>query len=161
MGPFKFKKPRDVELSANVMKLPRRRFLRLAAGAAALPALLRIAFAIDYPMRPARLIVGFAGGGPTDVAARVVAEWLSQHSQFIVENRTGVGGNLATEAVVHSPPDGYTLLFGGPSITISMTLYKNLPFNDLGNLTPVASGLDRTATAIARRYASRFRTRGH
>jgi tripartite-type tricarboxylate transporter receptor subunit TctC len=123
------------------MKLPRREFLRLAAGAAAFPAVLRVARADTYPTRPVRLIVGLAAGGPTDVAARVVAEWLSQHfdQQFIVENRTGVGGNLATEAVVNSSADGYTLLFGGPSLTISASLYQKLLFTALENLVPIAS----------------------
>jgi tripartite-type tricarboxylate transporter receptor subunit TctC len=123
------------------MKLPRRIVLHLASRAVVLLAMSSLARADDYPSRPVRLIVGLAAGGPTDVAARVVAEWLSQHfgQQFIVENRTGVGGNLATEAVVNSSPDGYTLLFGGPSTTISMTLYKDLPFNRLENFTPVAS----------------------
>jgi tripartite-type tricarboxylate transporter receptor subunit TctC len=100
-----------------------------------------IAKADTYPSRPVRLLVGLAAGGPTDVAARIVAEWLSQDfgQQFIIENRTGVGGNLASEAMVNSPADGYTLLFGGPSITISLTLYRNLPFNRLENFTPVAA----------------------
>jgi tripartite-type tricarboxylate transporter receptor subunit TctC len=122
-------------------KIARRTLLQLAASAASLPALPGIAKADTYPSRPVRLLVGLAAGGPTDVAARIVAEWLSQDfgQQFIIENRTGVGGNLASEAMVNSPADGYTLLFGGPSITISLTLYRNLPFNRLENFTPVAA----------------------
>jgi tripartite-type tricarboxylate transporter receptor subunit TctC len=125
-------------------KLPRRTVLHLTTSAAALTAMSGVSGLVradTYPSRPVRLIVGLAAGGPTDVAARVVAEWLSQYfgQQFVVENRTGVAGNLATEAAANSPADGYTLLFGGPSITISMTLYKDLPFNRLENFTPVAS----------------------
>jgi tripartite-type tricarboxylate transporter receptor subunit TctC len=122
------------------MKLLRREFLHLGASAAALAAAPRIAGAQAYPARPVRLIVGLAAGGPTDVVARMVADWLSQHfgQQFIVENRTGMGGNLANQAVINSPADGYTLLFGGPTITISASLYKKLPFNVLQDLVPVA-----------------------
>jgi tripartite-type tricarboxylate transporter receptor subunit TctC len=124
-----------------MMKLPRRTFLHLAAGAVALPAVSRIAWAQSYPTQSVRLIVGLAAGGPTDVVARVVAEWFSEHfgQQFIVENRTGVAGNLAIEAVVNSPADGYTLLFGGPNITIGASLYKRLPFKVLQDLAPVGS----------------------
>jgi tripartite-type tricarboxylate transporter receptor subunit TctC len=121
------------------MKLPRRRFLHLAAGAAALPAMSRIARAQTYPARPVHLLVGLAAGGGTDVAARIVAEWLSQYfgQQFVVENRTGMAGNLAVQAVVNSPPDGHTLAFTGPNSTISSTLYKKLPFNFLRDTVPV------------------------
>jgi tripartite-type tricarboxylate transporter receptor subunit TctC len=122
------------------MELPRRTLLRLAASAAALPAAAAIANADTYPSRPVRLLVGLAAGGPTDVAARIVAEWLSQEfgQQFVVENRTGVGGNLASEALVNAPPDGHTLLFAGPSVTISLTLYQKLAFNRPENFMPVA-----------------------
>ncbi len=108
------------------MKLPRREFLYLAAGAAALPAVSRRARALDYPARPVRIIVGLAAGGPTDSVARLMAQWLSEHlsNQFVVENRTGAGGTLATETVVNAPADGYTLLFAGPTVTISASLYK-------------------------------------
>lgn len=123
------------------MEFPRRAILRLAAGGAALPALRGIASADTYPARPVRLLVGLAAGGPTDVAARIVAEWLAQElgQQFVVENRTGVGGNLASEALVNASPDGYTLLFAGPSITISLTLYQKLRFNRPENFMPVAA----------------------
>jgi len=103
-----------------MMKLPRRNFLHLAAGATALPLVSRIARAKAYPGRPVRIVVGFAAGGTTDVAARLVAQWLSErlgHS-FIVENRPDAGGNIGTEAVVRSSPDGHTLLFGGVSNAI-------------------------------------------
>ena len=94
------------------MKLPRRQFLHLAAGAAALPAASRIANAQTYPSRPVHLIVGFAAGGAMDINARLMGQWLSERlgQQFVIENRTGAGGNIATEAVVRAPPDGYTLL---------------------------------------------------
>ena len=94
------------------MKLPRRQFLHLAAGAAALPAVSRIARAQAYPTRPVRIIVGFPAGGATDIIARLIGQWLSERlgQQFVVENRPGAGSNIATEAVVRAPPDGYTLL---------------------------------------------------
>src|SRR5262245_7906911 len=94
------------------MKLPRRNFLQLAAGAAALPAVSRIAWAQAYPTRPVRIIVGFPAGGATDILARLTGQWLSDRlgQQFIIENRAGAGGNIGTEAVVKAAPDGYTLL---------------------------------------------------
>src|SRR5262249_3397691 len=94
------------------MKLPRRNFLHLAVGAVALPALARIAMAQTYPTRPVRWIVGYLPGGPNDVVARLIGQWLSERlgQPFIVENRPGAGTNIATEAVVKAPPDGYTLL---------------------------------------------------
>ena len=97
------------------MKLPRRQFLHLAAGTAALPALLRVATAQAYPSRPVRLIVGFPAGGPTDITARVMAQWLSERlgQQVVVDNRAGAGSNIAAEGVVNAPPDGYTLLLVG------------------------------------------------
>src|SRR5262245_40630958 len=95
------------------MKLPRRKFLHLVAGAAALPAVSRVVRAQAYPSRPVRIVVGFAPGGPADIVARLIAQWLSERlgQPFVVENRTGAGTNIAAEAVVRSPPDGYTLLF--------------------------------------------------
>jgi tripartite-type tricarboxylate transporter receptor subunit TctC len=121
-----------------VKALHRRAFLHLASGSAALAAVPRFAAALDYPTRPVRMIVGLAAGGPTDLVARLVAQWLSEHlgNQFAVENRTGAGGTLATESVINAPPDGYTLLFAGPTVTISASLYKKL--NDvLDELAPV------------------------
>src|SRR5215467_320923 len=124
------------------MKLShRRQFLHLAAGTVAMPFVSRTGWAQAYPTRPVHILVGLAAGGPTDTAARVIAEWLSQQfkQQFIVENRTGMGGNLANQAVFSSPPDGHTLLFTGPNSTISAALYKKLPFNFLQDSIAVGS----------------------
>jgi tripartite-type tricarboxylate transporter receptor subunit TctC len=120
------------------MQFHRRAFLRLAAVSAALAGAARRALALDYPTRPVRMIVGLAAGGPTDLVARLVAQWFSEHlsNQFVVENRTGAGGTLATEIVINSPPDGYTLLFAGPTVTISASLYKKLS-NVLDELSPI------------------------
>src|SRR5436190_13660513 len=113
------------------MKLPRRQFLRLAAAAAALPAVCRSAQAQAYPARPVRIIVGFSAGGPTDITARLTAQWLSERlgRQFVVENRPGAGSNIGTEAVVNAPADGYTLLLVGATNAINATLYEKLSFN--------------------------------
>src|SRR5215470_13655529 len=107
------------------MNLPRRQFLHLAAGAAALPAMSRVATAQSYPTRPVRIIVGFPAGGPADILARLISQWLSERlgQQFIVENRPGAGSNIATEAVVRAPADGYTLLLITSTNTINTTLY--------------------------------------
>jgi tripartite-type tricarboxylate transporter receptor subunit TctC len=123
------------------MKLPRREFLHLAAGAAALPAVSRFAFAQNYPSRPVRLVVGFAAGQAIDIVARVMAQWLSERlpQQFIVENRPGAGGNIAAELVVRSPPDGYTLLVIGANNAINATLYDKLSFNLIRDIVPIAS----------------------
>jgi len=123
------------------MKLLRRQFLHLAAGAAALPAVSRIARAQAYPARPVRIIVGFTPGGPTDVFARVMGQWLSERlgQQFVVENRPGAASNIATEMVVNAPPDGYTLLLTAPANTINATLYDKLSFNFIRDIVPVAS----------------------
>src|SRR5262245_24911715 len=123
------------------MKLPRRRFLRLAASAAALPAVSRIARAQAYPTRPVRIIVGFAAGGPADIVARLIAQWLSERlgQQFVVENRTGAATNIAAEAVVRGPADGYTLLFVTAANAINTTLYEKLSFNLSRDIVPVAS----------------------
>jgi tripartite-type tricarboxylate transporter receptor subunit TctC len=124
------------------MTLPRRRFLRLAAaGAAALPALSRFAWAGTYPLQPVRVIVGFAAGGPNDILARLMGEWLSKRlgQPFVIENRVGAGSNLATEAVVHAPPDGYTLLLVGSPNAINATLYDRLNFDFIRDIAPVAS----------------------
>jgi tripartite-type tricarboxylate transporter receptor subunit TctC len=110
-------------------KLSRRTaLLHLPALSLALAASARVASAVDYPTRPVRMMVGLAAGGPTDLVARVMAQWLSEHmsNQFVVENRTGAGGTLATELLINAPPDGYTLLFAGPTVTISSLLYKKL-----------------------------------
>ena len=107
------------------MKIPRRRFLRLAAGAAALPASSRITFADTYPIRPVHLVAGFARGSASDINARLVGQWLSERvgQTFIIDNRAGAGGNIATEFVVRAPPDGYTLLYASTAIAINETLY--------------------------------------
>jgi tripartite-type tricarboxylate transporter receptor subunit TctC len=122
------------------MNLPRRHFLHLAAGAAAFPAVSRIARAQSYPARPVRMIVGFTPGGPTDIAARLMAQWLTERfgQPFVVENRPGAGSNIGTEAVVNSAPDGYTLLVVSTSATVSTTFYRNLNFNFLRDIAPVA-----------------------
>jgi tripartite-type tricarboxylate transporter receptor subunit TctC len=123
------------------MKLPRRHFLHLAAGTAALPAMRRIAWAQAYPSRPVRIIVGFAPGGITDIIARLIGQWLSSRlgQSFVVENRPGAGSNLATEAVVRASPDGYTLLLSSGSNSYNQTLYNNLSFNFSRDTAPVAS----------------------
>src|SRR5215510_1099425 len=122
------------------MKLPRRKFLHLAAGATALPAVSRFAWAQSYPTRPVHLIVPFGPAGATDITARLIGQWLSERlgQQFIIENRPGAGGNIGTEAVVRAAPDGYTLgLFGAPS-AINATLYDKLNFNFVRDIAPVA-----------------------
>ena len=123
------------------MKLPRRNFLHLAAGAAALPAVSRIAMAQAYPTRPVRIVVGFPPGGGADITARLIGQWLSERlgQPFIIENRPGAGSNIATEAVVRAPPDGYTLLLVGSPNAINATLYDNLNFNFMRDIAPVAS----------------------
>jgi tripartite-type tricarboxylate transporter receptor subunit TctC len=110
------------------LKLPRRDFLHLAAGAAALPAVSRFAWAQAYPTRPVRIIVGFAAGSSPDIVARLAGQRLSERlgQQFVVENRPGAAGNLATEAVVRAPPDGYTLLLASGANAVSATLYEKL-----------------------------------
>ena len=122
------------------MKLPRRNFLHLAAGAAALPAVSRIASAEAYPTRPVRLIVGSTPGSSPDVIARLMAKWLSQRlgQTVFVENRNGASDNLAAEAVVDATPDGYTLLFASASNAINATLFANLKFDFIRDIAPVA-----------------------
>ena len=122
------------------MKLPRRKFLHLAAGAAALPAVSRLAMAQAYPTRPVRLIVGFPAGGPGDLVARLIGQWLSERlgQQFVIENKPGAGSNIGTEAVVNAPADGYTLLFATSPNAINATLYEKLNFNFIRDIAPVA-----------------------
>src|SRR5262244_2754123 len=126
------------------MNLPhRRQFLHLAGGAAALPALSRIARAQAYPVRPVRIIVGFVAGGPNDIVARLIGQWLSERlgQQFIVEKRAGAAGNIATEAVLKAPPDGYTLLLVNSTHAVNANLYEKINFAH--DIAPVA-GLIRT-----------------
>jgi tripartite-type tricarboxylate transporter receptor subunit TctC len=125
----------------NAMKLPRRNFLHLAAGAAALPALPHIAWAQAYPTRPVRLIVTVAAGSSTDIIARLIGQWLSERlgQPIIVENRPGAGGNIGTEIGVRAPPDGYTLLMALSLNAINAAIYDNLPFNFIRDTAPVAS----------------------
>jgi tripartite-type tricarboxylate transporter receptor subunit TctC len=122
------------------MKLPRRNFLHLAAGAAALPAISRFAWAQTYPTRPVRIIVGQAAGSGSDTAARLIGQWLSERlgQQFIIENRPGAAGNIATEAVVRAPPDGHSLLLVNAGNAINATLYDKLNFNFIRDIAPVA-----------------------
>jgi tripartite-type tricarboxylate transporter receptor subunit TctC len=124
----------------HMMKLPRRRFLHLAAGAAALPTLSRTATAQAYPTQPVRVIVGFAAGSGSDILARLMAQWLTERlgQPMVVENRPGAGGNVGTEAVVKAPPDGYTLLKIVPANTVNDTLYEKLSFNFIRDIAPVA-----------------------
>ena len=111
----------------------------LAAGAAP-------AVAADYPNRPVRWLIGFSAGGPVDIVARIMSQWLSEHfgQQFVVENRSGSGGNLAAAAAINASPDGYTLLFVGPNNAISTSLYKKLPFDFMRDTVPVASIMQLT-----------------
>jgi tripartite-type tricarboxylate transporter receptor subunit TctC len=123
------------------MKLPRRTFLQLAAGAAVLPAVSRIASAQTYPTRPVHLLVGYSAGGPLDTGARLIAQWLSERlgQSFIVDNRPGASGNLATQEVVRARPDGYTLLVCAATNAWNVTLYDNLSFDFTRDIAPVAS----------------------
>src|SRR5438128_592152 len=123
------------------MKLPRRRFLHLAAGAAALPVSSRLAKAQAYPSRPVRIIVGFGAGGTPDIIARLMGQWLTERlgQPFIIENRPGGGTNIATEAVVRAPPDGYTLLNVTTTNAINASLYETLKYDLIRDIAPVAS----------------------
>ena len=130
------------EPEEGALTLPRRQFLYLvAASAAALPAASRVAWAQTYPSQPVRVIVGFAAGGPNDILARLIGQWLSERlgQPFVIENRLGAGSNIATEAVVRAPPDGYTLLLVGSPNAINATLYDKLNFNFVRDIAPVAS----------------------
>jgi tripartite-type tricarboxylate transporter receptor subunit TctC len=121
------------------MKIPRRLFLQLAAGVAAFPA--RLARAEIYPARPVHVMVGYAPGGSADILARLIGQWLSERlgEALVVENRPGAGTNIATEAVVHAPPDGYTLLLVSAANFINATLYEKLPFNFIRDIAPVVA----------------------
>jgi tripartite-type tricarboxylate transporter receptor subunit TctC len=132
------------------MKLPRRNFLHLTAGAAALPALSRIARAQAYPTRPVRIIVPFTPAGSTDIVARLMGQWLSERlgQQFVIDNRPGSGGNIGTETVVRASADGYTLLMVGGWNAINATLYDKLSFNFIRDIAPVA-GINREPYVIA------------
>src|SRR5450755_996404 len=123
------------------MEIQRRRFLRVAAAAVALPVVPRIARAQTYPARPVRIVVGFPAGGQSDILARLMGQWLSERlgQAFIIENRPGAGGTIATEAVVRAAPDGYTLLQVSSTHTTNATLYDRLNFNFVRDIAPVAS----------------------
>jgi len=127
------------------MKCPRRTFLRLALGAAALPAVSRVAWAQAYPSRPVRIIVGFPPGGATDIQARLMGQWLSERlgQQFIVENRAGASGNIGTEVVAKAPADGYTLLQIVTPNAINAALYTNLSFDFIRDIAPVIGAARR------------------
>jgi tripartite-type tricarboxylate transporter receptor subunit TctC len=131
------------------MKLPRRRFLYLAAGAAAFPVNSRIARAQTYPTRPVRLLVGYSAGSNLDILARLMGQWLSERlgQPFVIENRPGSGSNLATEAVVRAAPDGYTLLMVSAGNTINTTLYDKLNFNFVRDIAPIA-GIIRSTNVM-------------
>jgi len=132
------------------MKVPRRQFFRVAAGAAVLSAISRIASAQSYPSRPVHIVVGFAPGGGIDVIARLIGSSMSNRlgQQFVIENRPGAATNIATEAVVRAPADGYTLLLAGLPNAVNATLYENLKFNFVRDITPVA-GIARNAFVVA------------
>jgi len=131
------------------MKLLRREFLRLAGVVVAAPAWSQGASAADYPARPVHIVAGFAAGGGVDITARLIGQWLSERlkQSFITENRTGAGGNIGTEAVVHAPPDGYTLLLSTVPNAVNATLYEKLGFNFIRDTAPVA-GIIRVPMAI-------------
>jgi tripartite-type tricarboxylate transporter receptor subunit TctC len=128
-------------MKKGAMKLPRRSFLHLAAGAAALPAVSRIAWAQNYPTRAVHVIVPFAPAGGSDITARLIGQWLSERlgQPFVIENRPAGGGNIGTEAVVRASPDGYTLLMAGAYNAINATLYDKLNFNFIRDIAPVAT----------------------
>jgi tripartite-type tricarboxylate transporter receptor subunit TctC len=123
------------------MTLPRRQFLHLATGAVAFPAISSSAWAQTYPIRPVRIIVGFPAGGPTDIVARVMAQWLSERlgQEFVVDNRPGAASNIATEAALRATPDGYTLLQVTSTNAVNVTFYENLKFNFMSDIAPVAA----------------------
>ena len=135
----------------STLKLPRRQFLHLAAGAAALPAVSRLARAeSSYPSRPVHWIVSFSAGGANDTVARIIGQYLSDHlgQQFIIENRVGAGGNVGMESALSSAPDGYTIAFVGPNNAISATLYEKLPFDFIRDSVPVAGTMRLTNVMV-------------
>jgi hypothetical protein len=143
------------DLLGNAMNLLRRQFLRLAAGGAALPALPRIATAQAYPTRPVRIIVGFPPGGEADIWARLIGQWLSERlgQPFAIENRPGAGGNIAIEAVVRAPADGYTLLLASSANANNATLYDKLNFNFIRDIAAVAGiGRERSLWRSIHRF---------
>src|SRR6266704_2633247 len=131
------------------MKLLRRNFLKLAGALIAAPALPRLAAALDYPTRPTKIVAGFAAGGGVDITARLIGQWLGDHlgQPFVVENRTGAGGNIGTEAVVNAAPDGYTLLLATVPNAVNASLYEKLSFNFIRDIVPVA-GIIRVPMVI-------------
>jgi tripartite-type tricarboxylate transporter receptor subunit TctC len=141
--------PPDACNREGAMKLPRRQFLHLAAGAAALPAFSRLARAQAYPTRPVRLVIGFPAGGSFDIVARLIGQWLSERlgQPFVIENRPGAGGNIATETVVRAAPDGHTLLLVGPPNAINATLYEKLNYEFIRDTTPVG-GISRAPNVM-------------
>jgi len=130
----------ECQFGGASVKLPRRKFLHLAVGAAALPAVSRIARAQAYPTRPVRLIVPAPAGGSFDIVARLMGQWLSERlgQPFVIENHSGAGTNIGTEAVAHAPADGYTLLLAGTPNAINATLYEKLNFNFIRDIAPIA-----------------------
>ena len=131
------------------MKLARRNFLRLAAGAAALPAASRVAWAQNWPSRPVHIVAGFTPGGGVDITARLLGQWLAQRlgQSFVIDNRPGAGGNIGTELVVNAPPDGYTLLLATLPNAVNATLYEKLNFDFIRDIAPVA-GIVRVPMVI-------------
>jgi tripartite-type tricarboxylate transporter receptor subunit TctC len=136
------------------MKFPRRRFLHLAAGAAALPAASRIARAQAYPTRPVRIIVGYPPGGGVDIVARLIGQWLSERlgQQFIVDNRPGASGDIGTEAVVRASADGYTLLVTNASSTINATLFEKLNYDFARDIAPIATVIRQPFVMLDERF---------
>ena len=138
------------------MKLPRRDFLHLAAGAAALPALSRVARAQTYPSRPVRIVVPVAAGGANDVSARLIGQWLSERlgQQFVIENRPGAGTNVGTEAVIRATADGYTLLISGSTAAINATLFKTLNYNFVRDTAPIGERRPRAPAHAGKSVAA-------
>src|ERR1700730_6475378 len=127
-----------------MLRLPRRQLLQLAAAAVAAPAFPQSAFALDYPIRPLRWIIGFPPGGGSDTVVRIMAQWLSERlgQSVVIENKPGASSNISIQAAVSSPPDGYTLLFIAASAAVNVTLFDNLPFDLLRDIAPVSGLID-------------------